>query len=103
MNAPVLEAQEQMEFFQDRAPRGHTVTKVEPGARLYSRNILFGIAVTLKNNETGVSRTLLVPSHWQVRDRSKYKPHQGAREMERRRVGGFAFVRRHGAVMATVV
>ena len=41
----------------------------------------------------GKGRGGISPAHNIQAQRSRYRPHQGAREMERRRVGGFAFRR----------
>lgn len=78
------------------ARNGQRVLAVEPGARVRSRSILFGIAVKLKHDTTGVETNLLIPSHYVPRDRSKYKPHQGEQETYRRANGGWARHRRLG-------
>ncbi len=70
------------------------VLAVEPGAKVRSRSILFGIAVKTRHIGTGVESTYLIPSHYVPRDRSKYKPHQGHRECARRVRGGFYYGRK---------
>ena len=46
----------------------------------------------------GHGRGGMVPSHNRQAARSKYKPHQGEREMERRRNGGFYWIRAKDAM-----
>lgn len=54
----------------------------------------------------GKGRGGISPSYNLAAQRSRYRPHQGLREMERRRIGGFAFARhmeqRYGAKVTVV-
>lgn len=49
-----------------------------------TRGNLSGTEVLVRDNLTGLVTSLFVPERFQYRNRSKYMPHQGNREMTRR-------------------
>lgn len=59
----------------------HTALASRPA----TRGNFSGTEVIVQDNLTGLLTSLFIPEKFQYRNRSKYMPHQGKREMERRR------------------
>lgn len=59
--------------------------KTALASRTTNRGNYSGTEVIIRDNLTGLVSVLFVPESFHYRNRSKYMPHQGKREMERRR------------------